>query len=253
MLPYINVFGRAIPAYGLCMALGIMLAAALALCRAKRAGVNENSIIIVMASAVGFALIGAKLLYIFASYGLVKALREIATGDFSALTGGGLVFYGGLIFGAFGAFTASQLLHEESEKLTAISVPVIPLGHACGRVGCFLAGCCYGLPYAGDFGIKVISGGTEYTLFPIQLVEAALNIVLFAVLIHMSRKLNGYKLLSTYLAIYAVMRYILEYFRGDKIRGYGMGLTTSQWISAAILLASAAYLLVCCCADTQKS
>ena len=230
MLPYINFLGRDIPTYGICMAVGLLVSGFAACFRAKRFKADINMLIVVMASAVGFGLLGAKLLYIPATYGLRNALDEMSRGDFSSLTGGGLVFYGGLIFGTIGGIVAARLSGENIERTAAILIPCVPLGHVFGRIGCYLAGCCYGRPYSGTFGLKTVQDGVICTLFPIQLL--------------FFRKFSGFSILSSYLFMYSIVRFTLEFFRGDELRGSVLFLSTSQWISLALLAVSTISLVV---------
>lgn len=244
MLPYINILGRVIPTYGICMAVGLLVSGLVAYFRAKRFNADANMLIVVMASAVGFGLLGAKLLYIPATYGLKNAFNEMSHGDFSSLTGGGLVFYGGLIFGTIGGIVATRLVREDVERTAAILIPCVPLGHVFGRIGCYLAGCCYGRPYSGTFGLKTVQNGAVCTLFPIQLLEALLNVIIFLIIILLLRRLSGYALLSSYLIMYSIVRFTLEFFRGDELRGSVLFLSTSQLISLILLAASVISLVV---------
>lgn len=168
----------------------------------------------------------------------------MSRGDFSSLTGGGLVFYGGLIFGTIGGIVAARLSGENIERTAAILIPCVPLGHVFGRIGCYLAGCCYGRPYSGTFGLKTVQDGVICTLFPIQLLESMLNIIIFLILILFLRKFSGYAILSSYLFMYSIVRFTLEFFRGDELRGSVLFLSTSQWISLALLAVSTISLVV---------
>ena len=129
-------------------------------------------------------------------------------------------------------------------------VPCIPLGHAIGRVGCLFAGCCYGLPYNGIGAIHLNPVGITHPVFPVQLLEAVLNLILSGCLLLYSRKKpSGYSLLFLYLICYAVIRFLLEFLRGDQIRGLFIGLSTSQWISLLMLLSGSLLLFL---AHTHK-
>lgn len=95
----------------------------------------------------------------------------------------------------------------------------IPLAQAAGRVGCFLAGCCYGR--ATGWWLGVTFPGHTQAVHPVQLYESALNLVNFAVLItlFLRRRFEG-QILALYLVNYSVIRFILEYWRGDTHRGF---------------------------------
>ena len=128
MLPYFVLFGRAIPLYGVCMAAGIALAAVLAIFRAKRAGMDENDMIVILACAVGLGLVGAKALYLGVTYGLKGTLNLLRTGYIAILVESGQVYYGGLLFGIAGAVIAAMCLRVKGENVAYAVVPALPLG-----------------------------------------------------------------------------------------------------------------------------
>lgn len=239
MLPYIDFGGRLIPMYGFCMVVGILISSYIAFIRTKQAGGDGNSLIVIGASAVGFGLVGAKILYIFVSYGIENALNQIISGDFSFLSEGGQVFYGGLIGGLIGALLGAWFTHDDLALYCDAIVPCIPLGHAFGRLGCFFAGCCYGMPYDGICSLSFPAVGIDYPTFPVQILEMILNVGIFIILIlYTHKEPKRYHVLYLYLLIYSVVRFGLEFVRGDMVRGISNGLSTSQWISIVLFLIS---------------
>ena len=245
MLPYFVLFGRAIPLYGVCMAAGIALAAVLAIFRAKRAGMDENDMIVILACAVGLGLVGAKALYLGVTYGLKGTLNLLRTGYFAILVESGQVYYGGLLFGIAGAVIAAMCLRVKGENVAYAVAPALPLGHAFGRIGCFLGGCCYGLPCGAPWGVDFSAAGVTGRMFPIQLVEAFLNLLLAAALTTYAKKAqNRWNILLAYMGAYGILRFSLEFFRGDLARGMGGGLSTSQWVSLTLMLAALAAALL---------
>lgn len=249
MYPYIIIFGRAIGSYGLCMALAMLLVSALAIRYAKRLSVPAEDVIIIGAVAVGFALLGGSLLYIFVTYPISYILEALRNGDLSFLTSGGIVFYGGLLGGLAGAFVGARIAKRKLVSLEDAIVPYIPLGHAIGRIGCTLAGCCHGAPYEGLFAIHYHNSITglppEQGYFPVQPLEAILNTVIcLLLLLYRKRTRRPYALLFAYLGMYALVRFTLEFFRGDSIRGLFGAISTSQWISLGLFAACAVYLLI---------
>ena len=124
-------------------------------------------------------------------------------------------------------------------KVEQCIIPVLPLGHAVGRLGCLFAGCCYGFEYTGPLAVKNLLISAEKTYFPIQLIEALLNLGIFIFLLWYTRKKRPtYHILCVYLYVYSILRFILEFFRGDLIRGVFLMLSTSQWISVVLFLLS---------------
>ena len=163
---------------------------------------------------------------------------------FFKLWEGGLVFYGGLIGGLIA--TAFFLKKYHLPRWTYCDLFIVPLslGHAIGRIGCFLAGCCYGRPLLHPAWYGVIFPHTEYTiapygvpLYPTQLMESAAEFMTFLFLFfwRKKKKADG-ELLALYLMIYAVVRSVIEVFRGDFDRGFLIEpwLSTSQTISIAM-------------------
>ncbi len=242
MHPFIDVFGLRIPSYGLMMALAFILAIVLSYIRAKKAGKNPNTILDLALAAIIIGLVSAYLLYIFVTYPISEIWKSITDGSFSVFKSGGLVFYGGVIGGALAVIAYLKLIKKEKVwDYAAIIVPTIPLAHAVGRIGCFLAGCCYGKCV--DTPISVIYtnpiGGAPVgvPVFPIQLVEAACNIVVFIILmLYVGKQMKRGSVLFLYMILYGIERFVLEYFRFDEIRGILFGLSTSQWISIAMVV-----------------
>ncbi len=234
MYPFIHILNFTIPTYGLCMAIGIFLCGFLIIKKAVKSGFPFEDMLIFEAISLGAAIIGAAALYIFVTYSPKELCAMITSGDFSFLTNGGLVFYGGLLFGTAGALLSARLLKMDIGNLESCVVPYLPLGHAIGRIGCLMAGCCHGFLYRGIFAVWSAAGGS-LTYFPLQAVEAAANLLIMFVLLRYSktpkRKLD---ILSAYFLMYSISRFGLEFLRGDEIRGSFLAFSTSQWISLGI-------------------
>lgn len=229
------------------MMLGILIAGVLAICLGKKRGVLLEDILIVGAIAIGFALVCGGLLYIFVTYSLSEIWAMIKSCNFEFLTSG-IVFYGGLIGGIFGALLGCKIAGCKLSTLESVVIPFIPLGHAIGRIGCIMAGCCHGMEYTGPLAIyypnSVTGLSPEQGYFPVQGLEALLNVGVCLFLIwYERRKRRPMDLLFAYLGLYAVERFVLEYFRGDSIRGIYFGLSTSQWISVGLLAAAVVHFL----------
>ena len=120
---------------------------------------------------------------------------------------------------------------------------VLPLGHAIGRIGCFSAGCCYGIPFDSPFSVTYTEtlGTTPLgiPLFPVQIVESILLVLLFSAQLVLFLRLPQKQNLPVmvYLTAYPTIRFLLEFLRGDSERGVLLGLSTSQWVSLLILIA----------------
>jgi len=245
MYPFLNIFGFQLPTYGLMIVLGCAAAALVARNRGKRVGIGGDDLLIVGACALGLGFLCGTLMFIFITYSWEEILAFIKNGMANQLFSGGIVFYGGLIGGALGGIIGSRIAKVKVVDAFYAILPTVPLAQAFGRVGCFLAGCCYGcetnLPIGVIYTNPVGGAPTGVPLFPIQLLETLLNLILFAVLMLCDKKTFGKKprmfIPCLYGIGYGVIRFILEYFRYDSIRGFLFGLSTSQWISILIILA----------------
>ncbi len=245
MHPFFHILSIDIPAYGVFLASGITFASLMAILLAKKAGGDPDYTLIIICCAIGGALIGSNLLYLFVSYGIDRVIADIKAGNFSFLSSGGLVFYGGLIGGIAGAFLGIRITHETRYSMLVNAIaPSIPFGHAFGRVGCLFAGCCYGIPYDGACAVSLEPVGIMYPVFPVQLLEAVLNLLLSLCLLLISRKKpSGFTLLYLYLICYSGIRFVLEFLRGDLIRGIYYGLSSSQWISVFLMVSGTLFLV----------
>ena len=151
----------------------------------------------------------------------------------STVIGGGLVFYGGLLGVLLGIFLYCKKHKINSKLVYNMIAPAIPLFHAFGRIGCFLSGCCYGIPLQAPV---TVLGVIQFSRIPTQLIEALFEILLFAILVIWQHRKKQNNYLKIYMITYAIFRFFIEFFRGDHVRGFYFGLSTSQIIAIAILI-----------------
>lgn len=150
---------------------------------------------------------------------------------------GGSVFYGGIIGGAIGLFIVCFIKHYEFLAFSDLIVTLLPIGHAIGRIGCYLNGCCYGNQYDGFFAVDYIVDGIKISVFPTWFVEAGFCLVLFIYFQFIHRNnISGIRT-AIYCVSYSIYRFIMEFMRGDEIRGFVGVLSSSQVISIFILSA----------------
>ena len=233
MYPFIRIAGNNLSTYALMALVGALIAGGFAEHQAVKRGAHPFYMIeVLLYGAVGVFL-GGHLLY-----GLVH-IKELKDGFLQAF--GGQVFYGGLL----GALAVGAIVIKRKGYPKAlyydVSATASPLFHGFARIGCFLVGCCYGVESEHGFTYTqaLIHSANGVNRFPVQLLEAGLNFVLFGILYALLRKGRcAGSLLYIYLSCYAVIRFGLEFLRGDyALRGMWLGLSTSQWISAAIIAA----------------
>ena len=176
--------------------------------------------------------------------GVYRAIGVGEIPNIKTLKNTGIVFYGGL-FGLLGTYAIcikSKLIQEHRwQVLDLLAIP-ITLFHAIARIGCFFAGCCFGVESDLFFSVQyttLIQGvaSTSYRL-PVQLFESTLNLVLFFYLLFLSEKSDwkNKNILLRYLLIYSFGRFLLEFIRGDTVRGIIHGISFSQIISILIWL-----------------
>lgn len=239
----------------MCAAAGFL---ALLLCvslLSRRRGLNpDETVVAALVSMVGVVL-GASLLYGITNIPLmVRIVDAYAAGSYAgfgdfardiASCFGGFVFYGGLGGGvAACCLYARHRRWRVGEVLDVLAVGV-PLFHVFGRIGCFLGGCCYGVE--SSWGIvyahSPIEQANGVVRVPIQLIEAACNAGIFAVLLGMfvGGRARG-RLLAVYGVMYGTVRFVDEFWRGDAYRGIWGPFSTSQWISLAVVAVCAAVL-----------
>lgn len=246
MESYIQIFGKQIPLYGLFFYTGIACASVVAALICKRKKIDRYDLLCAGVYTMIGALIGAKLLFILVS---IDDIIKYSI-PFENVLKGGFVFYGGLLGGILGMFIYCKQFKESFAQLAELFATVLPLGHAFGRVGCFFAGCCYGIPYDGPFSHTyhnvIGQTPTGIPLLPVQLIEASCLVIIFIVMMILYFKTKEKIGVApvTYLMIYSVLRFILEFFRGDAERGTFLGLATSQWVSIGLLIAAIVVLVL---------
>lgn len=241
MNPYFTILGHTFPAYGIMALLGAAAVFIYSIFMCRKYKIDFNDQLYFMVFAFIFLFIGAVLLYqIVGIKELIRLIPYLFT-DFEYFKNhitSGLVFYGGLIGVIIGGSVYAKVFKQDSRKLLMYSVPAMPLFHIFGRIGCFLGGCCHGIENA-RYGIAYthsITGENGIPFIPVQLYEAAGNLLIFIILlINQRKKHKFFQPLGLYFTIYGTMRFMLEFLRGDTIRG-GLGfLSTSQWISLVII------------------
>lgn len=177
------------------------------------------------------AWIGAKVFFLL--FSAQHKIYQYLYADYFWL-GGGFVFYGGLIFGLIFYLIYSLWLKKFNFQKSYLLVPGLIFGHAIGRVGCFLTGCCYGSQCDLPWAVKMDG---EYR-HPVQLYEAiALFCLGYLTLKWIKRKKTNLYIITSYLLVYSTVRFIIEFFRGDEIRGvFWLSLSTSQLISLGLFI-----------------
>lgn len=234
-----HLFGLPLKSYGLMLTLGFAAGIVLACRRAARRGLDPNEIMNMAAIVISAAVVGSRLLYCAVNP------SEFAADPMKILFvhQGGLVFIGGLL--AAVAAVSWYLIHHRLDYLTWADVmfPSVALGHVFGRLGCFLNGCCYGLPSDAWYCVIFPSIGDGVSHVPTQLFEAGANLVILLLLLFIDRvkPREGY-VFASYVTLYSVWRFGIEFVRGDD-RGLPVfGLPVSKAISLVGIFVGLAFL-----------
>jgi len=235
--------------YGVLVAAGFLVALWMAGRLARRAGLSAERVANLGIYCALAALAGAKVMMIIVDLPYyVSRPGEIFT--MSTLQAGG-VFYGGLIAALAVAWWYLRRSKLPALRTADVFAPAIALGHGIGRLGCFSAGCCWGvechLPWAVTFNNPVaqdLVGVPLHTpLHPTQLYEAAAEFVIFGILYRaVGKPHRAGAIISLYLMLYSTVRFVVEFFRyHDQGNLWGTPLDTSQWISLGLFAVGAAY------------
>jgi phosphatidylglycerol:prolipoprotein diacylglycerol transferase len=233
--------------YGVLVAVAFLTALWLAGKLAKRQGLNADSVTNLGIYCALAALAGAKLMMFIVDFRYyAEHPGEILS--LGTLRAGG-VFYGGLIAALAVAFWYMRKTRLPALKTADVFAPAIALGHGIGRIGCFMAGCCWGIecdrPWAVTFtdpvANELVGVPLNKALHPTQLYEAAAEFVIFGVLYRMSQKRHGDgAIIGAYLMLYSTVRFIVEFYRvHEQGNLWGGPLDTSQWISLVLLMVGA--------------
>jgi len=233
--------------YGVLLAAAYLFGLQLARVRASARGLDANRILDLGIYIIISALIGAKLLLLVTDFRTFSANpRELLT-----LARSGGVFYGGLILAVAVALFYIRKIGLPLWTTCDVFAPGIALGHVVGRFGCLFAGCCYGKPTTLPWGITFsdpfardnVGTPLGVPLHPTQLYEAGAELLILIVLLATERKGRAYpgRTFWLYMLLYAISRFIIEFYRGDERGMVGM-FSTSQFIS--ILLAPLAIIML---------
>jgi phosphatidylglycerol---prolipoprotein diacylglyceryl transferase len=243
-----EVGGFPVYTYGVLLATAYLTGLWLAVRRARERGLNGDRVMDLGIWIIASALIGAKLLLLVVDFGYYSQ----NPGELLAVFRSGGVFYGGLIAAVVVAFWYMRRAKLPLWPTTDAFAPGIALGHVVGRLGCLMAGCCYGRPASVPWGVTFTSPlaaenvGTPLgvALHPTQLYEAGAELAILVLLLATERKGRPYpgRTFWLYMLMYAITRFAIEFYRGDP-RGTIWIFSTSQFISL-LLVPLAIYMLI---------
>ena len=227
-----SIFGLTIPLYGTMIAIGMILGVVCAYFICKKKCYNKNIPINLALYALPCAIIGARLYY--CALNGVSSFVEIFE-----IWKGGMAIYGGVIGGVIGVLLCCAIHKYSFIQACDIAAPCLILGQAVGRIGCYFAGCCYGVETTVEwmkfFPLSVMIGDTWHlsTFF----YEAFFDLLGFAFLIFVTAKTSKKGIVTaSYFIVYGIVRAILEQFR-DPAETLMLGsLRASQLLSVLLVV-----------------
>jgi phosphatidylglycerol:prolipoprotein diacylglycerol transferase len=250
-VPAFDLLGRNVgplimPTYGILLVLGMLAGLWIVTRQARKAGLVPEIISDMAVYAIIAGLIGAKVLLLVVEWPFYsRNPRELL----SLFQSGG-VFYGGLLGAIPVAFWYAHRHQLDGWKTADVLAPGVVVGQAVGRLGCFMAGCCYGRPtdvpwavtFTDLYANRNVGTPLDTPLHPTQIYESLACFLILGILLWMAprKRFHGQVVLA-YVSLYAVARFVIERFRGDAIRGFVLGgrLSTSQAIAIAMVVAAA--------------
>lgn len=243
MLQHFYVGGILIHSYGLIVALAILLGLGVAYSLASQDKEYQNHLMDVVIYGIFGAIIGARTWHVFFynwEYYSDNLLQIVM------IWTGGLSIQGGIVGAAIVGIIYSKVKHINFWRLGDIAAPGLIFGQAIGRIACFLNGDAFGSPTQSGFGIVYPPGTSAYAtygsepLWPAEVWEGQINIIIFAVVLILSRwkKVPQGIVFLSYVSLYSLNRFVLEFFRGDG-SNYLFNLSSGQWTSILVIAVSA--------------
>lgn len=240
--------------YGLMIAIGVLAAYFVGTHRAKKQGLEPDMIFSLIFWCLIWGYAGSKLLFI------LTQLKEIIADPSILLNfGDGWVVFGGILGGILGAWLCCKFHKQKFSQYFDIAAPLVALAQGFGRIGCFLAGCCYGTETSSWFHITFHNSAyapNDEWLVPTQLLSSAFDFANFFLLSFLATKVkkeDSGVIGGLYLVFYSIGRFVLEFFRGDLERGSVGTLSTSQFIAIFTLIAGVLIVVIAKKQNKQKS
>jgi len=244
-----EIRGFPVYTYGVLLAAAYLLGLQFALMRARKRGLDPNRIMDLGIWIIISALAGAKLLLLVIDF---RTFTSSATAFMTLLRSAG-VFYGGLIAAVIVALWYLKRHKMPMWTVTDVFAPGIALGHVVGRLGCLFAGCCFGrrtgVPWAitfhSEFAAQNVGTPLEVPLHPTQLYEAGAELLILVLLLATERRGKPFpgRTFWSYMLLYGISRFIIEFYRGDP-RGMIWMFSTSQFLSLVIVPLAIAMLVI---------
>jgi phosphatidylglycerol:prolipoprotein diacylglycerol transferase len=247
----------AIHGYGLMLALSFMLGIYFAIRRAQKQGIDPNKIMDLSVYIVLSAILGSRLLYVVYHLEEFRGhwLDTINPFQSSGKIGiAGLTMLGGVVLAIIVGMLYLRIKKMDVLKVCDIMIPSVALGIFLTRIGCFLNGCCHGLPTDVPWGITFTNPYSacaphlmNMPLHPTQLYSSFYGLVIFGILLFAEKfkKFEGF-LFFLFFVLYGVCRYIIDNFRyyEESAMVGNLGITNNQAISLAMIFTGVVFIIV---------
>lgn len=238
--------------YGIFSACGFLSAMLALMWKRHIAGVSKDNIMDIGMIAMFAGISGGRIFYVI-------QFHEQFSGNWLKIfriDQGGLVFYGGFILSSIVLILYCMIKKINLARLLDVFAPAVALGHAFGRLGCFMQGCCFGKPAGESWFSVVFPAGSapanrypmpatgeiimqkmpSVPLYPTQLIEAGVNFALFGLLFFIAGRFKKPgRVAGLYVVFYAILRFLMEFMRGDHTHSVA-GLTPSQSVALFVTM-----------------
>ncbi len=235
-----------VKSYGLLLAVSFLLGMALSLRRGRRQGVDPAVIYDLVFLVLVTSLVGVRLAFVLTHLDDFHSLPQVF-----AIWDGGLTLYGGILLATIAVWWFCRRRRLTFLKIADILAPGVILGIGITRLGCFLAGCCYGkpcdLPWAVHFppGSDPVRALGPHGLHPSQLYGSAAGFLIFAILLLWERRPAPMgATFARFVALYGLARFLEDFTRHyEADQRLLLGWTNNQWLSLALVVGGLALLL----------
>ena len=228
--------------YGLMIAIGIVVALLVGDKRAGKRGLDGELVYPMTLLTVVFGFLAARILFIITEWkNFIKAPMDY-------ITGSGFVVFGGIIGGILTIYLYCRIKKVNAIDYLDLMTPSVAIAQGFGRIGCFLAGCCYGRETDAWWGITFTRSHfapNGVSLIPTQLIMSAGDFIIAALLfLYLKKDRKKLQVTCVYIALYSIGRFGVEFLRNDYRGNVGL-LSTSQFIGIFTLIAAvAAYIFL---------
>ncbi|WP_138204370.1 prolipoprotein diacylglyceryl transferase [Haloimpatiens lingqiaonensis] len=229
-----EVFGIKVYGYGTMIAIGILAAIILLNYRVKKREYNEDKISNMTIIAIISGVLGGKLLFVITEFkNIIKDISILKDLQY------GFVIYGAILGGTLGVYIYCKKNKWRILDVFDLVIPTIPLAQGFGRIGCFLAGCCYGRATDSCLGVEFMNSDfapAGIHVHPTQIYSSIFDFALCIFLLWYDKKNKKEgRVFAMYFILYGIGRFLVEFLRDDPRGNVGI-LSTSQFISIIMVI-----------------